>query len=311
MLVIGMNNSKPLDIKLAPIVLFTYDRLQHTVQTITALQKNEYASESDLIVYSDAPKNNESKERVENTRRYLNSITGFKSVSVVAREENFGLANSIIDGVTTVVNKYGRIIVLEDDLITSPFFLKYMNESLEIYKNDTQVACIHGYVYPIKKKLPDTFFLKGADCWGWATWRRGWEVFNPDGESLLKELERQKLTKKFDFDGSYPYTKMLRKQIKGVTNSWAIRWYASAFLNNKFTLYPNKSLIYNSGNDGSGTNCVQSNTFEVEMSSIPINVELIKIEESKNAKKEIIHYFRYTSKLIRLKDLLKNLWKKS
>ena len=144
--------------------------------------------------------------------------------------------------------------MLEDDLLTSPYFLDFMNEGLSIYEEDEKVISIHGYVYPISEKLPETFFLRGADCWGWATWKRGWDLFEPDGGLLLNKLEESKQTEEFDFNRSYPYTQMLKDQINGKTNSWAVRWYASAFLQNKYTLYPGKSLVSNIGGDGSGTN---------------------------------------------------------
>ena len=126
-----------------------------------------------------------------------------------------------------------KVIVLEDDLVTSPHFLQYMNDGLGIYERDDRVISIHGYSYPVHGKLPETFFLRGADCLGWATWKRGWDLFEDDGQRLLNELERRNLTRSFDFDGSYPYTQMLRDQIAGSNSSWAVRWYASAFLRDK------------------------------------------------------------------------------
>ncbi|ETK09663.1 hypothetical protein T231_08720 [Tannerella sp. oral taxon BU063 isolate Cell 6/7/9] len=150
--------------RLAPIVLFTYNRPVHTRQTIDALLKNEYASESDLIIFSDAPKNCVAEDGVRQTRAYLREITGFRSIKLIERAENMGLAANIIDGVTQVVNEYGRIIVLEDDLLTSPFFLKYMNEALSMYEDANEVISVHGYIFPIKRKLPESFFIRGTDC---------------------------------------------------------------------------------------------------------------------------------------------------
>ena len=146
--------------KLAPIVLFVYNRIIHTKKVVTALLQNEYASESDLIIYSDGFKNEIIRPEVEAVRDFLNSITGFKSVTIFKRSENWGLANNIIDGVTSVVNQYGKIIVLEDDLLVSRYFLKYMNEALDFYENEKKVISIHGYVYPVRKSLPETFFYK-------------------------------------------------------------------------------------------------------------------------------------------------------
>ena len=150
---------------LAPITLFTYNRLWHTQQTIEALRNNELADVSELFLFSDGPKSEADREKVQSVREYLKSVTGFKKVAVVERDRNLGLAQSIISGVTEFVNKYGRVIVLEDDMLTSPFFLRFMNDALEFYKDEEKVISIHGYMYPVKAELPETFFLKGADCW--------------------------------------------------------------------------------------------------------------------------------------------------
>lgn len=294
---------------LAPIVIFTYNRPWHTQQTIEALLQNEYAAESDLIVYSDSSKNENAEAGVEETRKYIASIKGFKSLRIIERADNYGLANNIIDGVTSVINEFGRIIVLEDDLLTSPYFLKFMNEALNLYENTEEVISVHGYIYPIKRKLPETFFIKGADCLGWGTWKRGWDLFNPNGLELLKQLTNTKQCKEFDFGGAYPYTRMLKRQALGQVGSWAIRWYASAFLKNKLTLYPSRSLIYHNGSDGSGTNCGVSDEFEVELSTTPIKVYPIGIEELRQMRRCFTYYFRYTLRFIRVKMYIKQFLK--
>ena len=293
-------------IKLAPIVIFTYNRPVHTRETIEALSKNQYAEESDLIIYSDAPKNEEAKKGVLETRQYIHSITGFKSLRIIERDENFGLSNNIIDGVTNIINEYGSIIVLEDDLLTSPYFLKYINEGLNLYENENDVISILGYVYPVKKKLPESFFIRGSDCLGWGTWKRGWDLFIEDGQFLLDEIHKNRLAKDFDFSGSYPYTKMLEKQTKGLIGSWAIRWYASALIKGKLSLYPGRSLIFHNGSDGSGTNCDVNNEYDVELSTTPIILGGINITEHQDARKAFIHYFRYT----RLKRIITSRFKR-
>lgn len=189
----------------APIVLFVYNRPEHTRKSLESLRINHLAAESDLIIYSDEAKDERAVGKVKEVREIVHTLTGFKSITVIERKTNMGLAKSIIDGVTAVVNKYGRIIVLEDDHVTSPYFLTYMNEGLEVYRDNTDVISIHGYMYPVDKTLPETFFLKGADCWGWATWKRGWDLFEPDGNLLLQELKSRSLLNAFDFDGTYPY----------------------------------------------------------------------------------------------------------
>ncbi|WP_223155714.1 glycosyltransferase, partial [Campylobacter concisus] len=239
---------------LAPIVLFVYNRLDHTKQTLEALLANELANQSEIFIYSDAAKSRNDEIKVAEVREYIKKVSGFKKVTIIQRERNFGLASNIIDGVTKIVNEYGKIIVLEDDLITSPYFLSFMNKGLELYKGEPRVASIHGYVYPIDG-LPETFFIKGADCWGWATWSDKWSIFEPNGQKLLDEIRKLKLEKEIDFNGSYGFVKMLKSQIVGKNNSWAIRWYASTFLNGMLTLYPGKSYVQNIGFDSQATHC--------------------------------------------------------
>lgn len=278
----------------APISLFVYNRLGHTRRTVEALQKNVLASKSDLIVFSDGPTSEVQFEEVQKVRQYIRQIDGFKSVTIVEQENNRGLACSIIDGVTHVCNKYGRVVVLEDDLVTSPYFLKYMNEGLEKYQDEQRVISIHAYIYPTEQTLPETFFLKGADCWGWATWKRGWQLFDPDGQKLLDELKRRKLTHQFDFDKSYPYTKMLQNQIAGKNNSWAIRWYASAFLQDKLTLYPGRSLVHNIGLDGSGTHCSAAGDFYNKITGSPISVDEVTIDDNVFVRQSITNFHKQT-----------------
>ena len=276
----------------APITLFVYNRPEHTRRTVEALKQNRLAKESNLIIFSDSPRSQAQAEQVGEVRAYIRQIEGFNSVIVVERETNLGLARSIIDGVTTIVGKYGRIIVIEDDMVTSPYFLAYMNEALEKYKDDDRVVSIHGYVYPVTQALPEAFFLPGADCWGWATWSRGWACFNSDGQFLLDELKRRKLTHGFDFNGAYGYSKMLEEQIKGINDSWAVRWYASAFLAGKLTLYPGCSLVHNIGNDSSGTHCGESSSLDSELSKTPINLSNIAVQSSEIGLRAFEGFFR-------------------
>jgi len=281
----------------APIVLFSYNRLWHVRQTIEALMKNELARESELFVFSDGPKTEKDESKVKEVREYIKTIKGFRKVEIIERDRNFGLANNIIDGVTKIVNEYRRIIVLEDDLITSPYFLTYMNKALEIYQDEEKVASIHGYVYPLPnpEKLPYTFFIRGADCWGWATWERAWKLFEADGKKLLNLLIERKETKIFDFNDSYGYTKMLKDQIQRKNDSWGIRWYASAFLNNMFTLYPRKTLVRNIGADNSGTHCITTDIFDGEI-AVDIILEKLPVKENEEARKQFECYLSNNSR---------------
>ena len=157
---------------------------------------------------------------------------------------------------------------------------------------DDRVVSIHGYVYPVGQPLPEAFFLHGADCWGWATWSRGWSCFNSDGQFLLDELKRHKTIRAFDFNGTYPFSKMLEGQIKGTNDSWAVRWYASAFLAGKLTLYPGRSLVHNIGNDDSGTHCGESADFDANLSSTQISLNHINSEPSQEGRQAFEDFFR-------------------
>jgi hypothetical protein len=279
----------------APVALFVYNRPWHSRQTIEALQANALAWETELYIFSDGPRAEADVKKVEEVRNYVRSVNGFQSVHIVESNVNQGLARSIIAGLTNVLQTNGSIIVLEDDMVTSPFFLTYMNRALDLYENETDVISIHGYVYPVKEALPETFFLKGADCWGWSTWKRGWDLFEENGSVLLQELKHKALTHEFDFYGTYPYTRMLEKQIRGENDSWAIRWYASAFLKNKLTLYPGKSLVRNIGNDTSGTHTWDNARFDQHVLAQSIELHKLEPKEDVRGKEIISDYFKSTA----------------
>lgn len=279
---------------LAPIALFTYNRLLHTRQTVESLARNELARESELFVFSDGPRSESDREQVDSVREYCRTIAGFKKTIVIERDRNRGLAGSIIAGVTEIVNLSGKIIVLEDDMVTSPFFLRFMNDALEFYKDEERVISVHGYLYPLCDRLPETFFLRGADCWGWATWKRGWDLFEPDGRKLLKELQERRLEKLFDLNGAHAYTRMLKWQARGALDSWAIRWHASAFLRGKLTLYPGRSLIANIGLDASGSHCSPTDRFDVALADRPVKIGAVAVEEHPGARLALEQYFLTT-----------------
>ena len=255
-------------------------------------KKNVYAQQSQLIIFSDGPKTVLEVERVREVRTYLKTIDGFRSVEIVEREVNLGLANNIIDGVSSVLARHESIIVLEDDLITSPFFLKFINEALVLYANQKNVLSIHGYVYPVAVPLPSTFFLIDPGSLGWGTWRDRWKNYERDGRKLLRELKSKKLQKEFNYDDTYPFLKILEYQVRGKNSSWVIRWYAQALLNGQFTLYPGKSLVYHNGSDGSGTHAGNSDIFDVALSTEPVPVYPIDVALNKEARDAFKVYFR-------------------
>ena len=282
---------------LAPVILFVYNRLDHTQRTVESLQENILAEETELHVYADAPRNAEAAVQVNSVRDYINTIAGFKSVTIHLREINLGVDENVILGVTEVINTYEKAIVMEDDLVSSKWFLKYMNDALDLYQDQVNVASIHGYLLPIKQQLDAPFFLKGADCWGWATWKRAWDLFEPDSTLLLSKLQQRKLESEFDFNNSYPYTQALKDQAEGRTLCWDIRWYASAFLANMLTMHPGQSLISNIGHDNSGTHCYETQTYDVVLADKPIkvDVEIVHNDAAYNAFADFFRTLPYIS----------------
>lgn len=296
----------------SPIALFVYARPEHTRHTLATLAANRGASETDLIVFADGSRGPDSDAGVAAVREIVRGARGFRSVVMHERPRNFGLARNIIDGVSQVLTEHETVIVVEDDMETSPGFLEYMNGGLHHFADDARVASIHGYVYATEVALPEAFFIRGADCWGWGTWRRAWRLFEADGAKLLAELERRELTRLFDFDGTYPYTEMLRRQIDGKVNSWAIRWYASAFLADALTLYPGRSFVRNIGFDGSGVHSGVSGKFEVELADTSIDFDRVPIEEDAKARAAFMAVFaaikRRKSPLAKLRTSLRKRW---
>jgi hypothetical protein len=280
----------------APILLFVYNRPEHTRRCIESLLKNSLASESNLFIYADGAKDSTQQEAVNEVRNYIRSIQGFKQITLMERSENWGLARNIIDGVTTQVNRYGKVIVLEDDLVVAPYFLQFMNDALEVYKNEPRVGHIQACDFTQDTTLPDTFLIKWTGSWGWATWDRAWKHFNPNGKELLQELEERKLTHVFDFNGKYGFTRMLRRQIEGKNNSWAIRWNASLFLKDILSLNVGRSLVQNEGFDGSGTNCGGGGLYASHLYLQPLFITPISpIEENKEARQAFIRYYARTN----------------
>ncbi|MBI5007634.1 MAG: glycosyltransferase [Nitrosomonadales bacterium] len=264
----------------APIALFVYNRPEHTRRTVEALQKNALAQESDLIVFSDAPKSQSQTEAVREVRQYIHRIGGFKSIVIVERETNLGLARSIIDGVSRVVDAQGRIIVLEDDLVTSPYFLDFMNRALDAYQDDEKVMHISGYMFPIDQTdLPETFFLRTASCWGWATWSRAWQHFEKNPGLLPGEFDASAI-RRFDMDGANSFWAQVEQNAQGLIDTWAVFWYASVFKKNGLCLHPRVSMVNNIGHDDSGEHCRQTDVFATTLASKPVSGFEADIAES-------------------------------
>lgn len=277
---------------LAPIILFCYNRPWHVEQTLIALSNNELADESVLYIYCDGPKENATEEQIKNiqqTREVVRKEKWCKEVYIIESEKNKGLAESIIGGVTEVVRKYGKIIVIEDDIITSKGFLRFMNDALEVYKDEKSVMHITAYMYPHKCKLPETFFYQVPyPGGGWATWERAWSLYNNNTEYFYNKWKDR--WDEFDIFGSDTGEALSRQLIAnydGTLKTWFVKWHATLLEYGALTLYPGKSLTNNIGFDNSGENCFETKKFQV---SITENVSVSKLPIKINKKASRVIY---------------------
>ena len=277
---------------LAPIALFVYNRPEHTRRTLSYLQKNLLAEESRLFIYSDGAKTVADEPKVEQVRQLAKEASGFKSVKVISSKQNLGLANSIINGVTQLVNEYGKVIVFEDDLLSSAHTLQYFNDALSRYATEEKVMHIGAYMFDLADKtLPESYFYRIATSWGWATWRRAWNEFEPDIDKLIGQFDRQKINK-FSIDGTMNFWKQMLEFRSGRNNSWAIRWYASIFLKDGLALHPSHSLVHNIGHDGTGVHSNIESTYKVEISQKHIKKFPDDIRENEKAHVAIRNFLK-------------------
>ncbi len=268
---------------LAPIALFVYNRPDHARRTISYLKKNLLAEDSRLFVFSDGAKTPDDQAKVNEVRTLIKQTDGFKSVRIIESKLNQGLANAIIAGVSQLVQEYGKVIVFEDDLLSSPFTLSYFNDALRRYMHQEKVMHIGAYMYPLPdKNLPQTFFYRAATSWGWATWGRAWKNFNPDIDDLTGQFSKQQI-KQFSIEGTMNFWKQMQEFKAGKNNSWAIRWYASVFLAGGLTLNPSKSFIHNIGHDGSGVHSNKEDIYQVHVAQQPVRFFPSEIKESVEA----------------------------
>jgi hypothetical protein len=248
--------------ELAPIALFVYNRPEHTIKTLDALSQCELASESDLYIFADGPKENASKENIDKIQKVnevINGVKWAKNIYIERKQTNLGLAKSIVAGVTALCNKFGRVIVLEDDLLVSRYFLTYMNSSLEKYKDCSNVYQISGFMYPVSfKSKDDAFFLHLTTTWGWGTWDRAWKLYDWNPKDIQEKIQNKAIMRRFDLNGAYPYSKMLIDRMNGKNDSWGILWWWAVYNANGLVLHPVKTFVANIGFDGTGTHCGKS-----------------------------------------------------
>jgi FkbM family methyltransferase len=287
----------------APIVLFVYNRPWHTEQTLNALMQNELADQSVLYIYADGPKENATEEqlkKIEEVRGLIKTKKWCREVHIIEAEKNKGLADSVIDGVTEIVNKYGKVIVLEDDIVTSKGFLKFMNDALDVYENEEKIFHISGYMFPVKRKLPETFFYKQTSCWGWGTWANKWNHLEKSALKLHQQLIETGKIKYADIDGTNQFLNQLKANMDGALKTWAVLWHFSVFLKNGLSLHPRKSLVTNIGMDDTGANCGITDIFKAEGVE-NIQVKKIAIKDYKKVYK-YLKIFYGTGKNFNLLD---------
>jgi len=311
--------SKGDKMNLSPIVLIVYNRPSHTKKTIDALLNNKYASQSNLFVFSDNAYLKNDQQKVQEVRSYIKSIRGFKKITLIERERNWGMVNNIIDAVTKIVFQYEKVIVVEDDVLVHHYFLQYMNESLELYIHDNLVCGISGYLDPVKdmsQLKENTFFHQYPSCWGWGTWKRAWLKFDINLKTQIDLINKHQELNFFSFNSAHMILDQVNKNLSGNDFTYQIRWYASCFNHRGIFLHPAKSLTTNIGFDGSGERCGTDNKNitqefyngnEIILKKIPLS-EQISIR-----KKYECFYNNLTNEHIhirRMKDILKTIFNK-
>jgi hypothetical protein len=282
---------------LAPIVLFVYNRPWHTEQTLNALMQNELADQSELHIYSDGPKqdaNEEQLKQIKEVRRLIRAKNWCKKIHIVESVGNKGLADSIINGVSQVLNKSESVIVLEDDIITSKGFLKYMNDALKLYEKKDEIMEVSAFMFPINvENLPDTFLYKANSCWGWGTWKRAWTKYNNDALDLYLRLIEKKIDwASFNAFQGNAFKEQLIDNIENVINTWAIKWHATIYLFDGNVLHPKVSLVKNIGFDGTGVHCGLNDLYDKAVTAESVTVEWHERLHDRQSLEAIQKYFQ-------------------
>lgn len=278
----------------SPVALFVYNRPIHTRRTLEALVANPEAKDTDLIVFSDGPRNAEDNAAIREVRACIAEVRGFRSITICKREKNVGLADAIVDGVSLVVNARGRVIVLEDDIVVSRYFLRFMNDSLNLYENNEKVMHISAWLPPIPTTgLPETFFLRNASCWGWGTWQRAWKYFSRDSTVFLRSFSKADI-QRFNLNDSYNFWSQIVANYEGRIKTWAVFWYASIFSRGGLCLHPRSNCALNIGFDGTGENCGRIALKEAPLASTSILTNRISLVENSLAMKRFEMHFRPT-----------------
>jgi hypothetical protein len=277
----------------APIVSINYHRPQHTLRTLESLANNIGAQESELFLFCDGAKQDSDEQGVNAVRRIVRERSWCGKTHIIEHEKNLGLAQNIVSSVSTICESYGRVIVLEDDLVLSPYFLQYMNDALERYQDHPDVMHIGGYLWRLQAELPQPFFLRQPNVWGWATWQRAWQFYDSDAAAWLQRIKENGLEQKFSFSGTRPYVTALEEKLQGRNqNSWAIYWLATVFFKG-LALYPHRSLVKNIGFDGSGVHhTAATSLYDTELYQDRVIHFSDRIAEDLAAEEAFCQYFR-------------------
>ncbi len=298
----------------SPVVLFVYNRPDHTRKTLEALAAADLSEITDLFIFSDAPKDPSDTgqlQKVEETRSLIRQRKWCGSVNITEQTGNKGLADSIISGVTDIIHRYGTVIVLEDDIVIGKGFLRYMNQALELYKDDPAVMHISGYIYPYARSIrlkEDTLFLKVYSCWGWATWERAWKHFNPDIDFHLAQWNTPEKIDRLNLEGHADCYFQLRQNKEGIIYSWAVKWYSSWLAKGGISLFPRESLVRNIGNDATGIHSAATNAFDTKTTDY-LEVARIPVAENDKVRKSIDEFYKRLYHLVPMKPRFNKLIK--
>lgn len=262
------------------IAIFAFRRPQHLARVLASLTQQIRPCSLPVHLFLDGARNDADREAVAATRQTAESFNERLPLFVHTSANNQGLYESLTGGISAVLNKHEQVIILEDDVVVSPYFLDYMLSALASYSSEPAVASIHAYLPPLSIDLPDTFFLRGSDCWGWATWRDRWSLYRHDAAVMAAEIRSRGLARAFDLGGRVPNLRLLDDRAAGRSSSWAICWHASCFLADRYTLHPGRSLVRNIGLDHSGEHCAPSVSLEAVLTDAPLPVLRQRVEEN-------------------------------
>ncbi len=284
----------------APIIIFVYNRADHFIETYNALAACKEAKESELFIFSDGAKNDAGKDKVNEVRAAVTAIKDsgdFKSVTVTESPVNKGLAASVIAGVSDVINRYGRVIVVEDDCKVSPLFLGYMNKALDFYENNKKIGSIAGYTPMID--FPDDYkndvFAAYRSCsWTWATWKDRWDGVDWELKDIKDFYNSPKLIRRLNSNGSDRFMRLYR-QTKGNGSSWSVRFGAHLVKNNLLTVYPRHSYNSNIGCDESGVHSKSDDNekMRVDLSKAIENPVLTDVDIDSRIQKIMKKHYSY------------------